>query len=361
MKPLLVIGSETQGFEGSTLLTGIQRVVRETHMSLFDRLTPQGVAVVPLHTRPEPRLQDYRDHHYFAGDPVLDQRARGVEEVDVICLLDMNLRTDFTSLYRAQRTRRRPVVAVVYDLIPLVASDTVPEHTRAPFRLYIQQVLALADHVIVTCQKVREDIEALSWSVRGQISVLHLGSSFRPEGPRPQVDERLSMIYVSTIEPRKGHMLLLEAFDLLRSAGIDVDLTLVGRAGWAEEATFRAIIGHPDFGGRLKWLQEPSDAQLLAAVRRCSIGVFPSREEGFGLFVEEGLSLGLKMVVSDLPVFRERHQPNLSYHGPTAQELAEAVLTAHAAPWTQPPRAVRTMAEFADDLAQVLLGAHPGR
>jgi len=351
----IVVGSETQNFETTSVISGIQRVVREAHLGLTDRLALEGMDLVPFHTRDEPRRPTFRSHPYFALDPVLDQVPRTVEDVDVLCLLDLHGGADFSRIFRDVKRRPRPVIAVVYDITPILMPDAHPETAYFSFKVHLQQLLRLADHIVVTCEKVRSDLLSLGWRVHGQIHVIPLGSTFRPRRPEQPPDERLSMMYVSTIEPRKGHLTLVDAFDLLRREGLDVDLTLIGRGGWADPSVFARITEHPDFGGRLRWLESPDDNAIITTARRCSIGVFPSSDEGFGLFVEEGLALGLKMVVSDIEVFRERRQSNLFFHGPSAEELRDALIATHHTVWTPPARPVRLMADFVDNLADLVI------
>lgn len=350
----IVIGSETQHFEGTKLLTGIQRVVHDTHVGLVDRLAPQGIDVVPVHLRQAPRESAYLSQPYLADDPVLSRSVRHADDVDAFVLLDMNPEADMSGLFRSIRNRKRPVVAMVYDIIPLKLKDLFTSDNVSAFRLYLQQILHLADHIVVTSEQVRNDVLNLGWRTKAEFHVIPLGSTFSTRPPVSPIDDRLSILYVSTIEPRKGHRELLEAFDILRRQNIDVDLTLIGRAGWGDGNLFDTIRYHPEHGARLKWLQAPSDAVLTTEARRCSIGVFPAREEGFGLFIEEGLALGLKMVASDIPVFREREQTNLTFTERSPAALADAILAAHRAPWRSPERPIRLMSDFVGDLAALL-------
>jgi glycosyltransferase involved in cell wall biosynthesis len=245
---------------------------------------------------------------------------------------------------------------VVYDIIPMLHPDWVAPDVDRLFRVYLQQVLALADHIVVTATKVRSDLLALGWRIPGEIHVIGLGTTHAQRAPQPPPDGRISMMYVSTVEPRKGHDVLLGAFDLLRGRGFDVDLTLVGQEGWNLDEVVQAIRSHSDFGGRIRWFESADDLVVSALARDCSIGLFPSRDEGFGLFIEEGLSLGLKMVVSDIPVFRERAQPNLRFVELTAEALAQGILDAHATPWHPlEPGQVRTMRDFASDLSELVV------
>jgi glycosyltransferase involved in cell wall biosynthesis len=354
----IIVGSDTQHIEGLSFVSGVQRVVRETHAAMVDALSPHGIDLVPFHTRPGQRGQAFRTNPYLASDPVLDRTPLAPEELDAFLFLDLHPRADFAAVHRERRRRPRPVVSVIYDIIPILLPDTFGKEAVRSFRAFVQQILAISDVIVVNSEQVRSDLLALGWRVPQELLVVPLGSTFRSRAPEPPPDGRLSLLYVSTVEPHKGHDLLLAAFDRLRSSGLDVDLTIVGRVGWLAEGISEAIRRHPDFGGRLRWYRNADDVTMTTLARASTVGVFPSQAEGFGLFLEEGLALGLKMVVSDIPVFRERPRENVFYADRTPEALADAIGRAHAAPWVQPPP-IRAMRDFGYDLAGVVRGTLP--
>lgn len=353
--PTIVVGSETQSLEGLTYVTGVQRVVREAHVAMTDALAPRGIRIAPLHSLEAPRHRGHLRNPYLASDPVLSQEPVTPEEVDAYLFLDLHLNASFRRVHMARQIRPRPAIGLVHDVLPILSPQWWPDDPQRVFRIYTQQLLRVCDHVVVTSQKSHDDLLSLGWEVPGELHVIPLGSTFRQRAPEAAPDGRMSLLYVSTVEARKGHDILLEAFDLLRRRGSDVDLTIVGREGWLDTDIAERLRQHPDFGGRLTWLVSPDDLTVSTVARRCSIGVFPSADEGFGLFLEEGLAHGLKMVVSDIPAFRERTMPNVSFTERTPQALADAIEGAHAQEWVPlAPGQVRTMQDFGRELAELV-------
>ncbi len=353
-----LVGSETQNIERSSVLSGVQRVVRESHASIADTLGTHGASLVPVHTRGGQRTGAFRSNPYLASDDVLDLPPYSLSDIDVLMLLDLNTNVDFSAIFREKRKRSLPVVALVHDILPLIHPQWWVDDSHRVFRLCVQQVLAVADHIVVTSDKVRQDLVRLGWRHNAAIHVIGLGSPFRRQRPEPVEDGRLSMLYVSTVEPRKGHDILLDAFDMLVNDGVDVDLTLIGAEGWLSESLIARIRAHPEFQGRLRWLVNANDLAVATIARHCSIGVFPSADEGFGLFLEEGLSYGLKMVVSDIPVFRERATANVWFSKRTPEALANAIRRSHESDQiVDPVRTIRSMRDFGADLSDLLLQA----
>jgi phosphatidylinositol alpha-mannosyltransferase len=112
--------------------------------------------------------------------------------------------------------------------------------------------------------------------------------------------ERLRILFVGRFgEERKGFRLLLEAVALLRGAGDDVVLDVVG-VGPAGRFQPRARRLGVRFHGRL------CDAALAARYRAADVFCAPSiRGESFGLVLLEAMAAGCPVVASDLPGYGE--------------------------------------------------------
>ena len=101
------------------------------------------------------------------------------------------------------------------------------------------------------------------------------------------------LLFVGTIQPRKGLDVLLDA----HAARPELPpLVLAGPAGW----------GAPLVAGpRVHPVGYLADVDLRAVVAGAAALVMPSRDEGFGLPVLEAMATGTPVVCSDLPALRE--------------------------------------------------------
>ena len=348
----VVVGSETGAFGQAS---GADRVVRCVNVELTAALAPLGIDVVPVHTRPQPadRLGPFAADGSGLAGPV-----RTVADCDLLMLLGIDVTVDFTHVIRERRDRALPVVAMVHDLMPVAHPEWFPPHARTHYRAYVQQLLHVADAVVVTTEAVRDDLLALGWRIRGDVHVVGLGTSFPQQPPTTAPADPLGLLYVSTIAPYKGHLTLLGAFDLIRDAGVDVDLTIVGRNGWMSDEIAEAIRRHPQYGRSLTWVQGATDNDVLEIARRCRVAVVPSQAEGFGLFLEEALSLGLAVVASDIPPFLERPYPNVTFSDPASSALAEAILRVRDEPVVPLVEGqVRALTATAHDLVPIIVSA----
>jgi glycosyltransferase involved in cell wall biosynthesis len=146
---------------------------------------------------------------------------------------------------------------------------------------------------------------------------------------------RPSFLVVGTIEPRKGHLDVLDAFEQLWSQGLDINLVIVGAEGWRDvpEALRRTIPqiiarlqSHPERGRRLFWVKSPSDEYLEKIYAACACLIAASEGEGFGLPIVEAARHGLPIMARDIAVFREVAGEHAFYFsGKSPDVLASAI------------------------------------
>ena len=115
------------------------------------------------------------------------------------------------------------------------------------------------------------------------------------------------VLAVGGIEPRKGTIDLLNAYDRVRTAMPDVGLVLAGGETLFDyrpyRAAFDALAAERDIPfTELGVVPEVDLPSLVAAAGVLSL---VSTKEGFGLAAMEALAAGVPVVVRDLPVLRE--------------------------------------------------------
>ena len=116
---------------------------------------------------------------------------------------------------------------------------------------------------------------------------------------------RPSFLMVGTLEPRKGHLDVLDAFESLWLGGTDINLILVGKKGWMVDSLVDRLSTHPEFRHRLFWLEGISDEYLNQIYGSSACLIAASYGEGFGLPLIEAAQHHLPIIARDIPVFRE--------------------------------------------------------
>jgi glycosyltransferase involved in cell wall biosynthesis len=112
-------------------------------------------------------------------------------------------------------------------------------------------------------------------------------------------------LMVGTIEPKKGHIPVIQSFERLWCDGFGRKLVLVGRRGWMEEDVVLAIKSSPFFEEKLFWFDDFSDVDLYFAYIYSRALIFASYAEGFGIPLIEAAKSGVPMVCHDTEIARE--------------------------------------------------------
>jgi glycosyltransferase involved in cell wall biosynthesis len=107
------------------------------------------------------------------------------------------------------------------------------------------------------------------------------------------------VLCVGTHEPRKNHLALLHAAELLWREGLRFSLVLVGGRSWNDGRFTQELAAARERGRPVETVTTLSDTLLWAAYRLARCMVFPSLNEGFGLPIAEALSCGTPVVTSN--------------------------------------------------------------
>ena len=132
---------------------------------------------------------------------------------------------------------------------------------------------------------------------------------------------------VGSIEPRKNHQCVLDAFDLLWQQGNNVRLVIVGAFGWKNDAITARIRQHEKLNDRLFFINDASDRDLVALYGKTSGLVIASLAEGFGLPIVEARLRGVPVICSDIPVFREVARDDACYFDALVPSSLAAAIT----------------------------------
>jgi len=322
VRQLFVDISELVQYDGKS---GIQRVVRSILKEWLDH-PPTAFRVEPVYATMDGGYRYARRFTLnFLGcpDTILPDESIEYAPCDVFFGLDLNPQIVSAKRPFYQELRRYGVRVefLVHDLLCVEMPQYFGPGSEENFTRWLE-VVAESDGAVCLSKTTADELAAwikangpsrhrplkITWSHNGA----DIENSAPTEGLPPDAEAlldglrgRASFLMVGTIEPRKGHAQVLQAFEQLWRSGLDVTLVMVGRQGWMEELLVERLRAHPELNNRLFWLEGISDEYLEKVYAASSCLIAASEGEGFGLPLIEAAQHKLPIIARDIPVFRE--------------------------------------------------------
>lgn len=261
---------------------------------------------------------------------------------DQLVLLDSSWHANFFPLAEQLKRDGVGIVSVIYDLIPLTHPQFCDAGLVKVFNDWFDWIARTADGYVAISTTIRDQVREEMQRRIGAHQVgqrwfdyFHLGAELDLSEADTTVDRGLQRLFktpepvflmVSTIEPRKNHAYLLDAFERAWAGGSKARLCIIGKIGWKCEALIDRIQQHAELNRHLFMYNELSDKSLEYAYSHATALVFPSHVEGFGLPLVEAMQRGLPAMGSDIPVFHEIGGDYMAYFDLTnPQSLTDLV------------------------------------
>lgn len=201
-------------------------------------------------------------------------------------------------------------VILCHDLILVQFPELVSPAAAEQVRNYWRKTIPITDLVIFTSRKVEEDfrdycaanampLPAFAFAPLGANPAQFNQPSDTPLPPSLSKDRYVLM--VGGIAPRKGHDVLIAAWNRLFAEGIPQScgfkLVLAGKLGKGVPRAAQ-LLAENFSGDTLVHLPLVDDALLAALYRNCAFTVLPSLYEGFGLPIVESFAFGKPVIAS---------------------------------------------------------------
>ena len=316
--------------------TGIQRTVKQ----FTQRMTEQKGNVILLQKIPNTSeygivtLKQFENPDRENGE--VYERKISLNEIgnrDIFLDLDSvwNLFEDRRQMiYPKLKSQGVTIVTQVYDILPIQYPQFFEENTAWHFLLYLSSVLTYSDVILVNSNATKKAIEALAADRRipyKTIKVVPLGADFQERSVKEEdISEGICkairkpyILMLGTLEPRKNHKILLDAFDEGLSR-LPVNIIIAGRKGWNIDHVIQRIKNHSQYGNRIFFYENPTDVEVSALYHHAYGLVIASFGEGFGLPLIEALHYQKLVFASNIEVFREIGQDCCLYFNPNNPE-----------------------------------------
>ncbi len=228
-------------------------------------------------------------------------------------------------------------ITVVHDLTPL----SHPQHhsllSTLMHRWLLPQILKKAHILIVNSNQTKLDIvERLRIPdqkirvVYPQVIIPQIATDTRAF--QHTIPSRPYFLTVGTLEPRKNHLCILKAFEIIAQKHPDHQWVIAGQPGWKSRSMWR-VLANSKYRDRVTITGYLPRAALWALYEKAHALIMASHYEGFGLPVLEALQCSLPLILSNMPTLPEVAGEAALYFAPTdhltlAQHM-DALVTNH--------------------------------
>jgi glycosyltransferase involved in cell wall biosynthesis len=204
---------------------------------------------------------------------------------------------------------------MVHDLTPINHPEfcRVGESMRHTAR--IRAILTTAAGIVTNSRATLEALSRFAYAsglAMPPVLVAPLGCGLTAQFSRPNPADAPTpsgpyFVMLGTIEPRKNHWMILQVWRRMvdRYGSTAPKLLVIGQRGWKCENVLDLLERCAQLRGVVFELPNCSDTELACYLAGARALIFPSFDEGYGLPLIESLSLGVPVLASNLPVFRE--------------------------------------------------------
>jgi glycosyltransferase involved in cell wall biosynthesis len=228
---------------------------------------------------------------------------------------------------------------VIHDVSPFKHPGYSTPSIVRRYKMFAGMVARKAKILFAVSQSTATDFTKYFPAAAGKISVIGEGlHSWLLAAPNPTEIASIQQKYqlpaqfvltVSTLQPRKNYLGMLEVVAEARKTNPNLHYIIVGKQGWEYQKILDKV-AELKLTEYVHLLGPISNADLNCVYRLASAFMLLSFDEGFGLPIAESYAVGLPVIASDIPVFKEIiEDEHIAFVDPT--NTTEAVSALHAA------------------------------
>ena len=300
-------------FLANPIKTGIQRITGEICRYLpADALIPLRLSSTGYVTLSSDLIPSIARHFSDAGEQEVQEirRLGAIESGSVIQpsasdtvlvpeVFDNPQRLAFFRQMPEQDLRRYRFI--VYDLLPITHPEFFVAGGMIPICAYYR-LLRRATRCGFISEYTRDAYYGrLKRSPDDGGVVLPLGcDALGPRGTPAPLNRPLTFTVLGTVEPRKNHQLILDAFEPLLGRIEGLTLSFIGRMGWVDPAfaeRVHSLAANPNSGFRFH--SAPDDNAIRSCIEQSRATIYVSAAEGYGLPPVESLWIGTPVIASN--------------------------------------------------------------
>ena len=179
----------------------------------------------------------------------------------------------------------------------------------ALFRSLKKKIIQACDHLSVVSNAMKQDCIAMGIGAE-HISVCSMGVDLENLFvSRKPYEQRSDLVYVGRLVEKKGVVYLVRAISVLKKAGRQVHLRIIGDG--PERDMLETLAGELDINDCIEFMGSVPNKEIPGYLNNARIFIMPSvvsvdgDQEGLGLVAVEAMGCGCVVIASDLPPVRD--------------------------------------------------------
>ena len=241
----------------------------------------------------------------------------GIEKNSIFfdCDTAWKTRTRRSFLYPILKEKNVKIIPLIYDIISIDYPQFCDRSDVVNFIDYFGASLLYADKIIVTSQDTKDAIllHCVNMDIKiPEIDIIPLGGDFTnkentEENVQSSIKDIVSqgkyLLMVGTIEPRKNHKVLLDAYQ--RYLRFKINFVFAGFSGQGMDDFFEKLTSDPDYQNGIYHVDNATDDDIDYLYKNAYALVFPSHIEGYGLPIIEAFIREVPVIASDTNINHE--------------------------------------------------------
>ncbi|TFD55486.1 glycosyltransferase family 1 protein [Cryobacterium sp. Hh7] len=194
-----------------------------------------------------------------------------------------------------------------YDTIPVVSADTLDSNETERFVRYLT-ILKHSQRVVGISAAATEEFAGFvsALPAQGLVGPVAVEVSLPVDSPdgaayaQADIADSPLVVCIGSQEPRKNHLAVLFAAEVLWREGLDFRLRFIGGGSILYTRDFdKRVRQLKRLNRKVEVLRGVNDAVLIASYREARFSLFPSLHEGYGLPVAESIALATPVLTSN--------------------------------------------------------------
>ena len=247
---------------------------------------------------------------------------------DIILSVGMNINSkDMLELAFIKKNKPLYIKIFCHDIIPLTYPRLVTKRANKKFSAYFKNTIQIADFFYCnshyTKSELKNYLEKNNYKIP-PIEIVSLGSNIIKTNNFQNVNVKIKeilkenfLIYVSTIEIRKNHQVLYEAYlKLIDRVENLPKLLFIGHKGWMVDKLLKKLSKDKRVQEKILIFDNVTDYELALLYQHCLFTLYPSFVEGYGLPIAESLNYGKYCLAANTGSLIEVGQNFIDYLDP---------------------------------------------